>query len=108
MGVICSRSVLLYNAALQSSDNPETQAKLFKRVIDQYPQATFARLAALELKMIESIGKPFKLEFTNTISGLGSIHQGAEREGRGDRLLGRGESPVRGWDACVERDLCEL
>lgn len=60
---------LLLFVAQVSSDNPEKQIQIYRRIEKNYPGSSAARAAAGPLRQIDAVGKPFKLSFTDAISG---------------------------------------
>jgi len=60
--------LLLFQTASQAED-PKKQVELFKRITHDFPNSEFAKNAEGNLKRLESIGKPFELEFTDAIKG---------------------------------------
>jgi thiol-disulfide isomerase/thioredoxin len=61
-------SQLLYMIADQTEDTAK-QTTLLKRIVKDYPDSRVAKMAEGSLKRLESIGKPFDLEFTEAVKG---------------------------------------
>ena len=61
-------AMLLYSIASGLSDEP-AKIGLFKRIIKDYPKTQFASMVEGTMKQLESVGKPFKLDFTDAIKG---------------------------------------
>ncbi len=62
------RGARLYYMAAQSGSAADQKA-IFKTLIEKYPDDQFASMAKGSLKRLESVGKPFELEFTEAIKG---------------------------------------
>jgi thiol-disulfide isomerase/thioredoxin len=61
-------AILMYSVANQLDDT-EKQTALFKRLAHDYPESRVATMVKGTLKRLESVGKPFDLEFTDAIKG---------------------------------------
>lgn len=61
-------SMLLSSAAGQIDDTAK-QIELFKRVLKDYPESQAAEMASGSLKQLESVGKPFQIEFADAMKG---------------------------------------
>jgi len=61
-------AMLLYSVASELEDTA-LQTTLYKRVAKEYPESQVAAMVQGTLKQLESIGKPFDLEFTDAIKG---------------------------------------
>jgi thiol-disulfide isomerase/thioredoxin len=61
-------AMLLYTLANELEGSPR-HVELLKRVAANYPDSKFADSARVSLKKIESVGKPFALEFNDAITG---------------------------------------
>jgi thiol-disulfide isomerase/thioredoxin len=61
-------ALLLYSIANQLEDSPK-QTALYKRVVSDYPDSAFSGQARTSLKRLESVGRPFDLEFKDAIKG---------------------------------------
>jgi thiol-disulfide isomerase/thioredoxin len=58
---------LLYMVATQA--DPNEQLALYKKITREYPISQYAFMARGSLQKLESVGKPFELEFTEAIKG---------------------------------------
>ncbi len=47
----------------------EERTNLYKRILESYPNTPYAEMTKGMLKQVESVGKPFELEFTEAIKG---------------------------------------
>jgi thiol-disulfide isomerase/thioredoxin len=63
------RGAMLLKSVADELDGSPRQAELLKRIAANYPDSRFAESAKVSLKKLESVGKPFALEFTDAISG---------------------------------------
>jgi thiol-disulfide isomerase/thioredoxin len=61
-------ALLLSTIADQMEGDPR-QADLYRRIVAGYPDSTFIESARTSLKRLESVGKPFDLEFDDAITG---------------------------------------
>jgi thiol-disulfide isomerase/thioredoxin len=61
-------ALILYSIGMNTEDEAK-QTALFKRVAHDYPKSQVAGMVEGTLKRMESIGKPFDLEFTDAIKG---------------------------------------
>jgi thiol-disulfide isomerase/thioredoxin len=59
---------LLFRLGAVETDSTERK-KIYQRVIDIYPQTEWAQHSRGAIRRIESIGKPFELDFTDAITG---------------------------------------
>jgi thiol-disulfide isomerase/thioredoxin len=59
---------LLFRLGAVETD-PAQRKKIYQRVIDSYPQTEWAQHSKGAIRRIESIGKPFELDFTDAITG---------------------------------------
>jgi thiol-disulfide isomerase/thioredoxin len=59
---------LLYSIAGQFED-PARQIALYRRVVAEYPDSPYSDQAGRSLRRLESVGKPFELEFDDAIRG---------------------------------------
>jgi thiol-disulfide isomerase/thioredoxin len=59
---------LLYGAA-QSTEDTDTQLKLYRRLLADYPEARTTRYAAGKIRQLEGVGEPFELTFQNAVDG---------------------------------------
>jgi len=51
------------------SDDPAKQSALYKRILKDYPDSPSAKMVEGKLKRLDSVGKPFDLEFTDAVKG---------------------------------------
>jgi thiol-disulfide isomerase/thioredoxin len=63
------RGAMILNAIAMQSDDNELKTKLFKRMMADYPDAPATKMAQGALKLLESVGKPFELAFSDAIKG---------------------------------------
>jgi thiol-disulfide isomerase/thioredoxin len=63
------RGALLLNAVARELDGSPRQTELLKRITADYPDSPLAEEAWTTLKKLESVGKPFALEFDDAIKG---------------------------------------
>jgi thiol-disulfide isomerase/thioredoxin len=63
------RGAMLLNAVANELDGSPQQAVLLKRIVTAYPDSPIAGQAKTSLKKLESVGKPFTLEFNDAIKG---------------------------------------
>ncbi len=61
--------MLLFLVSQRMRGSNDDQKAIMKRIVDHYPGSRFAEMAKGTLKRLESIGKPFQLEFKDAISG---------------------------------------
>jgi thiol-disulfide isomerase/thioredoxin len=59
---------LLQALASQTPDSAE-QARLYKRIVKDYPDSQTAKMVEGNLKRLESVGKPFNIDFTDAVKG---------------------------------------
>jgi thiol-disulfide isomerase/thioredoxin len=59
------RGAMLLNAIATELKGSPRQAELYRRVVAGYPESPYADPARRNLKRLESVGKPFELEFTD-------------------------------------------
>ncbi len=53
----------------RSSGTPDERRALCRRIVEQYPESRTAELAKGSLRLLDAVGKPFELEFTDAIDG---------------------------------------
>jgi thiol-disulfide isomerase/thioredoxin len=63
------RGAMLLFSVAGELDEPARQAEIYRRIIKDYPDNPRAEAARGSLKTLESVGKPFALEFIDAISG---------------------------------------
>jgi len=63
------RGAMLLNTIANALKGSPRQAELYKRVVADYPQSPYADPARRTLRRLDSVGKPFELEFTDAIKG---------------------------------------
>jgi thiol-disulfide isomerase/thioredoxin len=63
------RGALLLNAVAEELDGSPRQIELLKRIVTDYPDSPLAEQAKTTLKRLDSVGKPFSLEFNDAIKG---------------------------------------
>ena len=63
------RGAMLLNTIANAMKGSPRQAELRKRVAEDYPQSPYAESAKGTLRRLESVGKPFELEFKDAIQG---------------------------------------
>jgi thiol-disulfide isomerase/thioredoxin len=63
------RGALLLNAVAEELDGTPRQVELLKRITTSYPESPLADQARTTLKKLDSVGKPFALEFNDAIKG---------------------------------------
>jgi len=63
------RGAALLNSITYSTSDDAQQAELFRRILKDYPNSRSAKTAEANLRKLDSIGKPFDLEFTDAIKG---------------------------------------
>ena len=63
------RGAMLLMQSAGRADDPKEQAALYKRIIESYSDSRYAKMAEGNLKKLESVGKPFDLEFSEAIKG---------------------------------------
>ena len=59
--------MLLWLARTTSDERKATP--LYRRIVEQYPNTSFAESASQQLRQIDAIGKPFSLSFKDAITG---------------------------------------
>jgi thiol-disulfide isomerase/thioredoxin len=59
---------LIYSVA-NRIQNDKQRTELFKRVVKEYPNTQVAKMVEAHLHQLESVGKPFELEFADAIKG---------------------------------------
>jgi thiol-disulfide isomerase/thioredoxin len=59
---------LLFRIAKATTEPAERKSR-FARAVEKFPQSYWGKMSAGAIKQIESIGKPFALDFTDAISG---------------------------------------
>jgi thiol-disulfide isomerase/thioredoxin len=63
------RGAMLLNAVAEELDGSPQQAELLRRIVTDYPDSAVAEHAKTNLKKLDSVGKPFALEFNDAIKG---------------------------------------
>jgi thiol-disulfide isomerase/thioredoxin len=63
------RGAMLLNAIATELKGTPRQAELYRRVVASYPESPYADSARRNLRRLDSVGKPFELEFTDAIKG---------------------------------------
>jgi thiol-disulfide isomerase/thioredoxin len=63
------RSELLLSGFASTVQDPTLRSRLLKRLIAEYPDAPASKSARATLAILENIGKPLDLEFTDAIKG---------------------------------------
>jgi len=61
-------AMVLYSLGMSTQEEAK-QAALYKRIVKDYPASQVAKMVAGNLKQLESVGKPFELEFTDAVKG---------------------------------------
>ncbi len=63
------RGALLLRGLAGEIDDSALKLKLLKRLIAEFPESPVAKSTTKNLELLESVGKPFALEFTDAIQG---------------------------------------
>jgi thiol-disulfide isomerase/thioredoxin len=63
------RGAQILQALASQLDDSAKQMEMYKRIIKDYPKSSTAKMVEGNLRRLDSIGKPFELEFTDAIKG---------------------------------------